>query len=56
MLTPFRSSVGLCMNVLNGMNFMLINMSDAYDMSDVHDMHVVYECFAMHEGIHCLDI
>ena len=44
------------MNVLEGMKFMLIDMSDAYDMSDVHDMHVVYECFSMHEWIHCLDM
>ena len=36
-VVPFRSSVGLCMNVLKCMMFMFIDMSDAY------------ECFAMHE-------
>ena len=38
------------------MKFMLIDMSNAYDMSDVHDIRVVYECFAMHEGVYCLDM
>ena len=41
---PFRSTIGLCMNVLECILFMLIDMSDAY------------ECFAMHEGIHAFDM
>ena len=37
---PFQSTVSLCMDVLECIMFMLIDLSNAY------------ECFAMHEGIH----
>ena len=54
MLNPFEAQLAyvwmcwnvwcLCMNVLECMMFMLIDMSNTY------------ECFVMHEGIHTFDM